>query len=354
LFATLGGLLIRLFILLKSIFCSSVSLYESPFPILAMNTNINRRDLLKTISLASVATAIPKLGFSAPTPAKPIVVSTWKFGLEANADAWKILSKGGRALDAVEAGARVPEADPNNQSVGLGGLPDRDGIVSLDACIMDENGNCGAVMALENIVHAISVARRVMEKTPHVQIAGPGALQFALDQGFQKENLLTEASRKAWEKWKAENHYKPQITGHDTIGIIAIDAAGNLSGACTTSGLAWKYHGRVGDSPIIGAGLFVDNEVGAACSTGKGEAVVKIVGSHTVVEMMRQGATPQAACEEAVRRIAKKQSDYKDFQVAFLALNKNGEAGAFAIQKGFQYAKTTAGGSELVDGKSMI
>ena len=319
-----------------------------------MNTNLTRRDLLKTISLTSAAAVLPSISLSKPTAGKPIVVSTWNFGLQANADAWKILAKGGRALDAVEAGARVPEADPNNQSVGLGGLPDRDGIVSLDACIMDELGNCGAVMDLENIVHAVSVARRVMEKTPHVQLAGPGALQFALDQGFQKENLLTDASKKAWEKWKEENHYKPHIIGHDTIGILAIDIAGNLSGACTTSGLAWKYHGRVGDSPIIGAGLFVDNEVGAACSTGKGEAVVKIVGSHTVVELMRQGATPRAACEEAVRRIAKKQSDYKDFQVAFLALNKNGEAGAFAIQKGFQYAKTNADGAVLVNGLSLL
>jgi N4-(beta-N-acetylglucosaminyl)-L-asparaginase len=318
-----------------------------------MNTNLTRRDLFKTIGIASAAAALPKIAFSQPT-AKPIVVSTWKFGLDANADAWKILAKGGRALDAVEAGARVPEADPNNQSVGLGGLPDRDGIVSLDACIMDEFGNCGAVLDLENIVHAVSVARKVMEKTPHVMLAGPGALQFALDQGFQKENLLTDASKKAWEKWKEENHYKPQIKGHDTIGILAIDSSGNLSGACTTSGLAWKYHGRVGDSPIIGAGLFVDNEVGAACSTGKGEAVVKIAGSHTVVELMRQGATPRAACEEAVRRIAKKQADYKDFQVAFLALNKNGESGAFAIQKGFQYAKTNSGGSELVEGVSLL
>jgi len=194
----------------------------------------------------------------------------------------------------------------------------------------------------------------VMEHSPHVQLAGPGALQFALDQGFKKEDLLTPASKAAWEKWKSESHYQPKISGHDTIGILAIDSAGNLSGACTTSGLAWKYHGRVGDSPIIGAGLFVDNEVGAACSTGKGEAVVKIVGSHTVVELMRQGKSPKEACEEAVRRIAKKQHDYKDFQVAFLALNKNGESGAFAIQKGFQYAQQTSAKAELIDGMSLI
>jgi len=320
---------------------------------------LNRRNLLKSFGIAAVATTLPEISVTAKAnenSVKPIVVSTWNFGIAANADAWKILNAGGRALDAVEAGAKVPEADPNNQSVGLGGLPDCDGIVSLDACIMDENGNCSSVMALENIVHAVSVARKVMERSPHVQIAGTGALQFALSQGFTKEDLLTEASRKAWEKWKSENHYEPikQNVGHDTIGILAIDAAGNLSGACTTSGLAWKYHGRVGDSPIIGAGLFVDNEVGAACATGKGESVVKICGSHTIVELMRQGATPQAACQEAVKRIAKKQKDYRDFQVAFLAINRNGEAGAFAIQKGFQYAKTTSSGSELVNGMSLL
>lgn len=317
---------------------------------------LTRREILKSIGVGTAAAALPDIArSSAPIAAtKPIVVSTWNFGLAANAEAWKILSsQGGKALDAVEAGARVPEADPKIQSVGLGGLPDRDGIVSLDACIMDEKGNCGAVLDLENIVHAVSVARAVMEKTPHVQLAGRGALQFALSQGFTKENLLTEDSRKAWEKWKTDNHYKP-LDWHDTIGILALDNSGNLSGACTTSGLAWKYHGRVGDSPIVGAGLFVDNEIGAACATGKGEAVIKIAGSHLVVELMRQGATPQQACKEAIERIAKKQPDYKDFQVAFLALNKNGESGAFAIAKGFQYASTTSGGSELSDGACLL
>jgi len=319
---------------------------------------ITRRTLLKSIGVSAAATALPQSSGSARTAdvIKPIVVSTWNFGMAANAEAWKILSANGRALDAVEAGARVPEADPKNQSVGLGGLPDRDGIVSLDACIMDELGNAGAVFDLEEIVHAVSVARRVMEHSPHVNLSGPGALQFAIAEGFKKENLLTDASRAAWEKWKAENNYTPHdyIKNHDTIGILAMDATGNLSGACTTSGLAWKYHGRVGDSPIIGAGLFVDNEVGAACSTGKGESVVKIVGSHTVVEMMRRGAPPQEACEEAIHRIAKKQPDHKEFQVAFLAIDRNGEAGTFAIQKGFQFAMTTPKGASLVDGKSLL
>ncbi len=319
---------------------------------------ITRRDLLKGISLSAAGAALPRISLAATPVQKPIVVSTWKFGLDANKEAWKILAANGRALDAVEAGARVPEADPNNHSVGMGGYPDRDGHVTLDACVMDELGNCGSVAALEHIVHAVSVARKVMEKTPHVFLVGQGALEFALSQGFPKEELLTEDSRKAWEQWKASQAPSPSrervgVRGHDTIGILALDANGNLSGACTTSGTAWKYHGRVGDSPIIGAGLFVDNDIGAATSTGKGESNIKIAGAHTVVEAMRHGATPQEACEEAVRRIAKKQPDYHDFQVAFLALNKNGESGGFAIAKGFQYAVTNANGSQLIDGASL-
>jgi N4-(beta-N-acetylglucosaminyl)-L-asparaginase len=270
-----------------------------------------------------------------------VVVSTWNFGQAANVEAWKILSSGGRALDAVEAGARVPEGDPRETSVGLGGLPDRDGRVTLDACIMDEFSNCGAVACLEHIVHPVSVARKVMEKTPHVFLTGYGALQFALANGFKKEKLLTKESERAWREWLKTSEYKPKanIENHDTIGIVALDRQSNVSGACTTSGMAYKMPGRLGDSPIIGAGLFVDNEVGAATSTGVGEEVIRIVGSHLVVELMRQGRSPQQACEEAVERIVKNQPvKSKDLQVGFLALNKQGETGAYALQKGFTYA----------------
>ncbi len=256
-------------------------------------------------------------------------------------EAWKILSSGGRALDAVEAGARVPEGDPRETSVGLGGLPDRDGRVTLDACIMDEFSNCGAVACLEHIVHPVSVARKVMEKTPHVFLTGYGALQFALANGFKKEKLLTKESERAWREWLKTSEYKPKanIENHDTIGIVALDRQSNVSGACTTSGMAYKMPGRLGDSPIIGAGLFVDNEVGAATSTGVGEEVIRIVGSHLVVELMRQGRSPQQACEEAVERIVKNQPvKSKDLQVGFLDLNKQGETGAYALQKGFTYA----------------
>lgn len=292
-----------------------------------------------------------------PVKGKPIVISTWDFGKEANVPAWEILSNGGRALDAVEAGVRVPEANPNNQSVGLGGRPDRDGRVTLDACIMDEHSRCGSVACIEHIVHPISVARLVMEKTPHVMLVGDGALQFALANGFKKENLLTDKSYKEWQAWLKESKYHPVMNienenyerprrgrpgdeeNHDTIGMVAMDANGNLSGACTTSGLAYKIHGRVGDSPIIGAGLYVDNEVGAASATGVGEEVIRIVGSHLVVELMRQGLSPEQACKQAVERIvAKTPSNLADMQVGFIALNKKGEYGAYSLHPKFSYA----------------
>jgi len=284
---------------------------------------------------------------------KPIVISTWNHGLEANEASWKILSKGGTALDAVEAGVKITESDPNNTSVGLGGLPDRDGKVTLDACIMDHENNCGAVACLQDIENPISVARKVMEETQHVMLVGEGAKQFALAKGFKETNLLTEKSKEAWEKWKEESKYQPVINSenHDTIGLLALDENGNLSGACTTSGMAYKLHGRVGDSPIIGAGLFVDNEVGAACATGMGEAVIRIAGSAIVVELMRNGMSPTDACKEAVDRVVKKHKDLTNLQVGFLALNKYGEAGGYSVYAGFNYAMHTATQNEMIDAK---
>lgn len=306
------------------------------------------------------------------TKGNPIVISTWDFGKAANAEAWKVLSSGGRALDAVEAGVRVPEADESNQTVGYGGLPDRDGRVTLDACIMDEQYNCGSVMCLEHIVHAISVARLVMEKTPHVVLVGDGALQFALANGFRKENLLTPSSEKAWKEWLKTSKYEPVmnienklykkendpmpggINNHDTIGMVAMDTNGHLSGACTTSGMAFKMRGRVGDSPIIGAGLYVDNEIGAATSTGVGEEVIRIVGSHLVVELMRQGHKPEAACKKAVERIIRRSPEKaKKIQVGFLALNKKGEYGAYALQPGFTYSVKSGKEETIYKAKSI-
>lgn len=292
---------------------------------------------------------------------KPIVLSTWRFGIAANNDAWKILSKQGKALDAVEKGVQGVEADPEERSVGFGGRPDRDGNVTLDACIMDEKSNIGSVACLQHIKHPISVARAVMEKSPHVMLVGEGALQFALSQGFSKVNLLTETSEKEWREWLKTSEYKPtvNIENHDTIGMIALDSYGNLSGACTTSGMAYKMHGRVGDSPIIGAGLYVDNEVGAAVATGHGEEIIRVVGSHLVVEQMRHGKSPQVACEAAVQLILKKFKlrgvDYSTTQIGFIALNKAGEYGSYCLQKGFNFAVLDKeNGNRLLDADYLV
>jgi N4-(beta-N-acetylglucosaminyl)-L-asparaginase len=327
-------------------------------------TNSNRRNFIKTAAIASVAVALQSFNsdlkeeekvLKSKKGKKPIVLSTWKFGIPANEAAWEVLKNKGTALDAVEAGVKIPEGDPKERSVGYGGRPDRDGRVTLDACIMDENANIGSVACLEYIKHPISVARAVMERTPHVMLVGDGALQFALTQGFKKENLLTEESEKEWKEWLKDSKYKPiaNIENHDTIGMIALDANGNLSGACTTSGMAFKMHGRVGDSPIIGAGLYVDNEIGAATATGHGEEVIRISGCHLVVELMRQGKSPQKACEEAVARIVKltknRNKDLKDIQVGFIALNKAGEYGSYCIQGGFNYAVYDDTGNKLIN-----
>jgi N4-(beta-N-acetylglucosaminyl)-L-asparaginase len=332
---------------------------------------LNRRRFLQSASLSSAALLFSNKGIGsqqAKVRNNPIVISTWSPNVKANAEAWKILEQGGRAVDAVESGVQVPEADPKDQSVGYGGMPDRDGKVTLDACIMDGWGNCGAVMFLESIMHPIKLARMVMEKTPHVQLAGEGALQFALANGFKRENLLTPESEKAWQEWLKESHYDPaqsidilnnqqklkgQIDNHDTIGMIAMDGRGELSGACTTSGMAFKMRGRVGDSPIIGAGLFVDNEVGAATATGVGEEVIRICGSHTVIELMRQGMSPEQACKKTVERIIRKRGERaKELQVGFIALNTKGQFGGFALQKGFSYAVQSKGGVKVYQARS--
>lgn len=321
---------------------------------------MKRRNFIKTMSLASAGAMIAgkvqsKNSLSGLKPAnKPIVISTWNHGLAANKAAWEKLIAGQAALDAVEAGVRVTESDPNTHSVGLGGLPDRSGHVTLDACIMNHEQECGSVACIENIENPISVARKVMEDTPHVMLVGKGAEEFAYSKGFKQTNLLTDEARKIWEKWMEEqNQKKPAINSenHDTIGMLALDMNGNLSGACTTSGWAYKIPGRVGDSPIIGAGLFVDNEIGGACATGLGEAVIRIAGTHTVVELMRQGYSPYDACRLAVERIRKKHKDLKDLQVGFLALNRAGEYGAYSVYKGFNFALKDQKTEALIDAK---
>lgn len=320
-----------------------------------------RRKFITSTAAGLAGLAVPGSRLAAAPPlvaaaGQPLVISTWDTGLAANLGAWKILRPGGRALDAVEAGVRVTEAS-QNCCVGLGGNPDRDGIVTLDACIMDEKFNCGSVAALERIKHPISVARRVMERTPHVMLVGEGAQQFAVAQGFPLEpQQLSPDAAKAYKEWLKTSQYRPVInvenTGskkpvgpvggannHDTIAMLAQDAQGNLSGSCTTSGMGFKMRGRLGDSPLIGSGLFVDNAVGAAAATGQGEDVIRMAGAHTVVELMRQGLAPKAACKAAVERIAKiKGAAARDIQVCFIAISAQGQHGAYALQKGFSYA----------------
>lgn len=320
---------------------------------------IKRRDFLGKATLGAIGvSALPGFSFSKKVK-KPVVIATWNHGLAANEAAWKYLSNGKSALDAVEMGVRVVEADPKVMTVGLGGYPDREGKVTLDACIMDHNSNCGSVAFLQNIKHPISVARKVMEETPHIMLVGSGAFQFALSQGFEEENLLTREAEAAYQDWLKESKYQPviNIENHDTISMLAIDENGNLGGACTTSGAAYKMHGRVGDSPIIGAGLFLDNEVGAAAATGLGEAVMSTAGSAMVVELMRQGRAPGRACREVVERIYKiyaNRSDIDWLQVGFIALNRHGEYDGYSLREGFNYAVRDQQVNELVDAPYMI
>jgi N4-(beta-N-acetylglucosaminyl)-L-asparaginase len=285
---------------------------------------------------------------------EPIVISTWIHGMEANKSAWEVLSNAGKSLDAVEKGVMTTESDLTNRSVGAGGRPDRDGHVTLDACIMDHKSRCGSVACLEGIKHPVSVARSVMENTQHVMLVGEGARDFALDYGFEKIKMPIKEVKKEWKEWKKENKdlfKKPEINheNHDTIGMLALDQFGNLSGACTTSGWGYKLPGRVGDSPIIGAGLFVDNEIGAATATGLGEAIIRIAGSHTVVELMRQGKTPAEACRLAVERIIAKHDDLTNLQCGFIALDKQGNYGGYSVYKGFNFALKTREEEMMID-----
>lgn len=315
-----------------------------------------RQFIRQSVTAVGGLISLPALG-AIPTPGNggAIVLSTWNFGMETNKAAWQILSNGGRALDAVEAGARLAEDDLHSTSVGLAGWPDREGKTTLDACIMDQDYNCGSVMFLEKIKNPISVARKIMENTPHIMLVGSGAQQWALENGFEINEYVNPEATKAYQEWLKTSQYQPVINfeNHDTIGIIAMDTHGDLSGACSTSGMAYKIRGRVGDSPIIGAGLYVDNEVGAATATGVGEEVVRIAGAHLVVEKMRDGLSPADACKFAVERMVRiRKEKSKEIQVGFIAINKAGEYGGYCIQPGFQYAVYNNNGNNLLDSAS--
>jgi len=316
---------------------------------------MKRRDFLKT---GAIGITVPSVIFGdsniITNKNNPIILSTWNHGLPANDAAWETLVNGGNAMDAAEAGASVTEADPTITSVGFGGLPDEKGNVTLDACVMDSNGNAGSVAFLQNIKHPVSVARKVMEDTKHVMLVGEGARQFAVTQGFKEMDLLTVESRQAWEEWEKNRREMTPHETHDTISVLVQDKNGDLAGACTTSGWAYKLHGRVGDSPIIGAGLFVDNEIGCAAATGLGEEVIKTTGSFLVVELMRQGYDPTVACEEALNRVIKAHNGNPDFQIGYIALRKDGEIGSACLKWSFEYALARGGENKLHKIKGMI
>jgi len=267
---------------------------------------------------------------------RPLIISTWNFGAKANRVAWETLMRGEDPLDAVEKGINVVEKDPNVTSVGYGGIPNIDGYVELDAAIMSgPSRKAGAVAALKEIATPISVARKVMEKTNSVLLVGDEALKFALKNGFKKINLLTEKAKEEWLKRKNQERVKKMDGNHDTIGLVLLDSRKNIYAGCSTSGLAVKISGRVGDSPIIGAGLYVDNEIGGAAATGTGEQIMMFCGSFLIVENMRKGIPPQQACEAVIKRMASK--GQKKW-VGFIALNKEGQYGAASLGKEFPYA----------------
>jgi len=325
---------------------------------------MSRRRFLKNLGLASAGLAIKPITTTAQTTAKslplkdsPLVISTWIHGMEANAGAWSVLENGGAALDAVQKGVAVTESDMNNRSVGLAGRPDRDGHVTLDACIMDHDSRCGSVAFLEDIQHPIDVARAIMDKTPHVMLVGEGAQKWALENGFSKVDFEVPIPevQKDYENWLIKSEYKTgvNVENHDTIGMLALDASGRMAGACTTSGMAYKIRGRVGDSPIIGAGLFIDGDVGGATATGVGEAMIRTAGASAVVESMRRGASPEEACYDIVQRILKKHPGVEGMQVGFLAMNMQGEYGGYSVYNGFNYALRSKDRNEMVDAKYM-
>ena len=309
-----------------------------------------RREFIKTGAALAAGAGVH---LAAPQPSlanqekskRPLFVATWKFGKAVCERAVKTAMEGKPMLDAIERGIWVAEMDAGNASVGLGGTPNADGVVELDACIMSgPDHGAGSVAGLRDILHPISVARKVMEETRHVMLVGDGARQFALEQGFSKTELLTDNQRDRWKAWSAAKKKKEEAETvdedqHDTITLVGVDEEGNLWGGCSTSGMGFKLPGRVGDSPIIGSGLYVDNQVGAAGATGIGENVMRYCASFMIVQFMREGSSPTEACERAIRQIEK--SDPKsigELDINFIALNKAGEHGAAGTSKGFVYA----------------
>ena len=318
--------------------------------------SISRRVFLQTAGLAAggftMADPTTATKDHAMTTDRPLFVSTWPFGKPANEQSLKVFQEGGSLLDAVERGIHVAEADVSNASVGLGGIPNSEGVVQLDACIMDGEGHrAGSVAALEDILHPISVARRIMDDSKHVMLAGDGARQFALAKGFASTELLTEERKAEWQKWRNDNH---PPDNHDTIALLGLDGNHHIAGGCSTSGWGYKLPGRVGDSPIIGSGLYVDNQIGAAGATGLGENVMRHCTSFLAVEYMRQGLHPEEACVEAIRRaIAGDPLSAEKLAINLVALDRQGRYGAAGTGQGFEYAITYPGYSQVLQSAAL-
>ncbi len=320
----------------------------------------NRRSFLKQSTVITVGTAAvgpSKLSIGEnkkmPKVVEPVIVSTWPFGKASNDEALRILTMGGSGLDAIEKGIWITENDLGNGSVGAGGIPNAEGVVQLDACIMSGPGHrAGSVAAIEGVRHPISAARKVMEKTKHVMLVGTGAKAFALKEGLETAQMPIESRRQEWLKWKS-NQEKNAAKNHDTIALILLAPDGHFYGGCSTSGWAYKLNGRVGDSPIIGGGLYVDDDVGAAGATGLGENVMRYCGSFQVVSFMQRGASPVEACMETVKAIARKDPKGADLSINFIAVDKQGRYGAAGSAEGFSYSVTTTAFSKVLSAAAL-
>jgi N4-(beta-N-acetylglucosaminyl)-L-asparaginase len=320
---------------------------------------LDRRSFLKSVAgTAALATVEGKAALASDSG--PVFLSTWAHGKPANERAAEVFKGGGSLLDAVEKGINVPESDPTVMSVGYGGLPNAEGVVELDAAIMDGTRHrAGAVCSLHMIKNPVSVARLVMEKTRHTTLAGEGAFEFALKMGFEPQTLLTPESLKKWQEWKANPQRKTfwlTPENHDTIGMVATDGKGHVVSGCSTSGLAWKIPGRVGDSPLVGCGVYADDNVGAASATGDGDLMTNYCTSVSIVHSMARGAMPQEACMELLRHMVKTDPKNKGGEVAVIAINTRGEIGAACMNEGFhlKYALWRNGESQLLESVMLI
>jgi N4-(beta-N-acetylglucosaminyl)-L-asparaginase len=315
---------------------------------------LNRRTFIQSFSAVAALSAAPSSP-AKPAGSGPVFLSTWPHGKPANERAAQIFQGSGSLLDAVEKGINVPESDPKVSSVGYGGLPNEEGVVELDAAIMDGTRHrAGSVCNLHQIKNPISVARQVLEKTRHTTLAGDGAFRFALKMGFQPEQLLTPESLKKWLDWKADSHRKTfWVTpdNHDTIGMVATDGRGHMVSGCSTSGLEWKIPGRVADSPLVGCGVYADDNAGAASATGDGDLMTNYCTSVSIVQTMARGASPQDACSELLRSMVKTLPANQEAECAVIAMNNRGEIGAASMNKKFhlQYALWRDGESQLLD-----